>query len=135
MGKEIATRDELSMLIGELSFKGMQAGVESIYRMYSLAAYKENMDAVTFFSGYVDHEGNGATSPKGMMIQINKRIKDKFGRPVDGLSGFELNVLAMIRNKIANTIMDGMKREEDRKEIKARCYRAIDAIYDAAIVG
>lgn len=131
MAKELATREEFASLIDEVKHKGVKAGEESIARINSLVAYQKNRDAVTFFSGYVDEEGNGSTSPKGMMIQINKHIKDRFGKTVDELSGFEFTVLATMRSTLSQILENGPVRRESRKQIKARCYRAIDSIYES----
>ena len=133
MGKEVATMDELAALVGEVSHKGMRACAESIAKMHTLVAYQKNRDAVSSFAEYVDCDGNASTSPKGIMIQINKRIKETFGRNVDELEGFELNVLSMIRMTIPKIIEDGKRNFESRKQIKARCYRAIDSIYKSTM--
>lgn len=131
MTKELVTKDEFTALISEVKHKGVKAGEESISRINSLVAYQGTRDAVTFFSGYVDSEGNASTSPKGMMIQINKHIKERFGKAVDELSGFEFTVLTTIRATLSRILNSGPMRRESRKQVKARCYRAIDSIYES----
>ena len=133
MGNELATKDEITALIGTVTHKGMKAGAESIARMHTLVAYQKNRDAVSEFAEYVDCDGNASTSPKGIMIQINKRIKDTFGRTVEEMGGFELNVLSMIRMTIPKIIEEGRRNFESRSQIKARCYRAIDSIYKSTM--
>lgn len=131
---ELATMDELQKLVGNVSVKGKKAGVESISRLHSLVAYKTNVDAVTMFGGYVDKKRNASTSMAGLMIQINSRLKKKFGKSADSLSENELNVLVTTRMTIARIIHEGMLREESRRSIKDRCYHAIDAIYNATMM-
>ena len=131
---EVATMDELQNLVSEISVKGKMAGAESISRLHSLVAYKSNVDAVTMFGSYVDMEKKASTSMAGLMIQINSRLKKKFGKAAESMSGNELNVLAMIRMTIARIIQEGMLREESRRIIKDRCYHSIETIYNATMM-
>ena len=131
---EVATMDELQNLVSEISVKGKMAGAGSISRLHSLVAYKSNVVAVTMFCSYVVMEKKVSTSMAGLMIQINPRLKKKFGKPADNMSGNELNVLAMIRMTIARIIQEGMLREESRRIIKDRCYHSIETIYNATMM-
>lgn len=130
---EVTRVDDLQNLVSEVSVKGKMAGAESIARLHSIVAYKTNVDAVTMFGSYVDMEEKASTSMAGLMIQINSRLKRTFGKSVDDLGGIELNVLAMIRISLSRIIREGMLNGESRRQIKDRCYRSIDAIYDAAM--
>jgi len=85
--------------------------------------------AVTNHSLYQDKLGNGSSSPKGLVMQINKRVKQHFFHSVD-----ELVLLVSLRNAIVRVIVDGESNESLRKEIKQKIYATIEK-YGLLIAG
>jgi hypothetical protein len=101
-----------------------------VERYLSLEAYRNVRDAITDHAEYIDGKGEFSTSPKGFAMQINRRIKEVFGKSVDEMSTeMEYMILTRIREAIASTIKQGEKMNKDRKDIKQRVYKLIEDVY------
>ncbi|MCU7833695.1 MAG: hypothetical protein KZQ83_00470 [gamma proteobacterium symbiont of Taylorina sp.] len=83
---------------------------------------------------YQDKAGKKSSSPAGLVMQINKKVKSHFALSVDEMSVDELLLLVALRNAIVRIITDGEKNELLRKEIKRVIYDTIEK-YGQLILG
>jgi hypothetical protein len=93
--------------------------------------YADNVlkGAVSEFVNYVDSDGKAGTSPGGLMISVNKKIKQEFSKPVKEIyDERELAALAAVRETIASIIASGQEMGRTRKEIRQKCYEAIGEV-------
>ncbi|MCU7835337.1 MAG: hypothetical protein KZQ83_08785 [gamma proteobacterium symbiont of Taylorina sp.] len=81
---------------------------------------------VTNHSLYVDKSGKASSSPKGLVMQINKRVKKHFSHSVDSMSVDELILLVSLRNAIVKIINTGESNEILRNKIKEQIYSTIE---------
>ena len=101
-----------------------------IERYQSLKAYQDVLDQITEFADYVDKMGNASTSTKGFSLQINRKIKEVFGKSVKEMSTeVEYKTLTAIRSAIANAISEGKRLNKSRDEVKQRVYGLISAVH------
>ena len=107
----------------------------AVSRIHSLVADALLKNAVKDFYEYKDTEGKVASSMKGLVIQINSKIKSKFGgsRKPSEYSQNEHDALTAIRLTLDMKIRTGVEKGKTRREIKDACYEAIDSIYDAML--
>ena len=102
-----------------------------IERYQSLKAYQDVLDKITEFAEYVDKLGNKSSGPKGFSLQINRRIKEVFGKSVKEMSTkIEYMTLTRIREATANAIEEGERLEKTREEIKQRVYSLIEEVHN-----
>jgi hypothetical protein len=100
-----------------------------IVRYNALLAYNRLADVITKHASYIGRDNKSSSSKKGFMVTINKKIAEAFGKPVNELNlPNEMEALAIVRNMISRIIKDGERKNQPRKEIKARVYAAIELI-------
>lgn len=107
----------------------------AVSRLHSLVADAIVKNAVKDFYEYRDSDGKIGTSMKGLVVQINSKIKSKFGgsrKPADYTQN-EHDALTAIRLTLDMKIRTGMAKGKTRREIKDACYAAIDGIYDTML--
>ena len=101
-----------------------------IERYQSLKAYQDVLDQITEFAEYVDQMGNASTGAKGFSLQINRKIKQIFGKGVKEMSTeLEYKTLTAIRSAIASAISESTRLNKSREEIKQRVYNLIGKVH------
>ena len=99
--------------------------VDKAFHAVTAAAYHVLQDAVTRFAEYVDPTGKKATSPKGFVITMNRRVEQAFG-PMDTLTRRGECLLQALRYSVDEIIEHGMREQHTREAIKRRVYAAFD---------
>lgn len=98
-----------------------------VLRAKTLFADRLLKDAVDKFFEYEDQEGKKGSSKGGLVTQVNKRIKQSFNKSVKEIfHPMELSALASIRETISVIIKKGLEQGRSRREIKDKCYEAIN---------
>jgi hypothetical protein len=97
--------------------------------MREVAVSSQNalMAAVTQFGHYVDRAGVAATSPKGMVISINRDIKRAYGVARDDMPRDMLLHVSSALVRVVAVIEQGIQDRETRDEIKRAVHAAIKA--------
>jgi len=136
MSKEIVQSNEenavvISMI--EKKKKTLPADLNeraAFLRVYSMLEYQNLRDIVTVYGEYVDDAGTKSTSLGGFVIQINKRLKECFGVGIGELrSEDDIEMLAVIRKRIARKIARDMENKINRADTKKSVYKMIDDLY------
>jgi hypothetical protein len=91
---------------------------EDPMREISIVSHNELMQAVSKFGGYTDSTGEAATSEKGLMVSINKRVKVHFGMAREEMPRDMLLHVASLYDRIIAMIDRGMRDGKTRREIK-----------------
>lgn len=81
--------------------------------------------AITRFSGYQDPAGNNSTGPKGIAIQINRRIKLHYGQ-ADDFDADTCLAVAALRMGLARVLDKAQEDHLMRDEVKKTIYRHIE---------
>jgi len=101
-----------------------------IAKISATIAMHRLLDTITKHSDYVGEDGKAATSKGGFAIQINSKIKQLFGKPIDELvTEKDIIVLRNIRDAVAWKIQECEDNKINRSEIKKHVYSTIDAVY------
>ncbi|MBF0395754.1 MAG: hypothetical protein HQK78_03205 [Desulfobacterales bacterium] len=102
----------------------------------SLVAYNRLKDVIKKHSEYIDIKGNKSSGAKGLMLQINRRVKDKIGHSIQELyeAGKIESLNAMVR-KISDIITIGEEQNKLRAEIKKQIYSFIDKYCEVMEIG
>jgi hypothetical protein len=137
MGKELVpSNDEYQNVVSLVEKKKKKLPVvlserAAFLRVYSMLEYQNLRDMVTSYGEYVDEKGVKATSLGGFVIQINKKLKECFGVGVGELRSEEdIEMLAVIRKRIALKIARDMENKIDRADTKKSVYKMIDDLYE-----
>jgi len=137
-GKELIPSDEETTTVKKI-VKNKKKNLPDILteraaflRVYSMLEYQNLRDTVTVYGEYVDDKGTASTSLGGFVIQINKRLKECFGVGVGELrSEDDIEMLAVIRKRIARKIARDMNNKINRADTKKSVYKMIDALYQS----
>jgi hypothetical protein len=92
-------------------------------REMAIVSHNDLMLAVSKFGGYVDKTGAAATSEKGLMVSINKRVKVHYGMAREEMPRDMLLHVASLYDRIISILDRGIRDGKTRREIKL----AIDA--------
>lgn len=131
----VVSNEEKSLVESLIKNKGKNLPAElsesaMFQRVYSLMEYQNLRDVVTAYGDYVDDKGVKSTSLGGFVIQINKHIKACFGHPVDDLrSEDDIELLVLLRKRVARKIANDMCNRIDRKDTKKDVYELIDRLF------
>jgi hypothetical protein len=99
-------------------------------RKNSLVAYSRLLETITKHYEFVGPDGKAATSKAGLAIQINKKIKQVFGKPVEELNNvYDTDTLTAIRIKIDRVIQKSEQIPLNRSAIKKVVYKAIEDVF------
>lgn len=108
-----------------------ETNLVEIARRSSLVAHNRLMATISRHSEYVGPDGKFSTSPGGFAIQINRKIKKVFGRPVEDIKDdYGMDTLTAIKIKIDRVINYGESVPMNRSDIKKIVYKAIDDVYE-----
>lgn len=133
MSKLTVKKDEMEAIMQIAKMKHLDVTIYGtaerlVLRIKSLFAYEDVKNAVSDHTEYIDEFGKSSTSPKGFMMQINKRSKAKLGVASKLTEKEELQALSAIRGAIPRIIAEGEKSSRTRREIKDACYKIIDTM-------
>ena len=96
-------------------------------RLNSLFADSELKITIKEFSEYIDLDGVNGSDPRGLMLQINTRIKGLFGFPVNHeMSEHQSESIAAARRQAMRVCQDGVNKHQSSREIKDRIYKSIE---------
>lgn len=118
---------ELKTLAAAKRLSKIEPERNQLARLDSVLAENELVAANDEFTLYIDQKGKASTSPKGVMLQIHKRIKLHFGFSVnDNLSDIQSSAIATLRKFLSRAMLSGMESQLTRREIKKRLYSLIE---------
>lgn len=103
---------------------------EGVTRFVSRKANVMRTESNTEFAGYVDYEGNGATSPARYNNGINTKITKLFKKTKDEMNEMELQAVTQIDQDIADAHKSGVANKLTREQIRKNAHRLCELGYE-----